>query len=84
MDELMTKLLSLLRGGNKVVQESALTALASTADTAQEDVFEILRPRRAVVEGDYCQREYAGLSNAAGESDRMRHVGWHGSWETTV
>ena len=36
MDELMTKLLSLLRGGNKVVQESALTALASTADTAQE------------------------------------------------
>jgi importin-5 len=33
---LMTKLLRLLRGGNKVVQESALTALASTADTAQE------------------------------------------------
>ena len=36
MDELMTKLLSLLRGGNKVVQESALTALASTADTSAE------------------------------------------------
>jgi len=36
MDDLMTKLLSLLRAGNKVVQESALTALASTADTAQE------------------------------------------------
>jgi len=31
----MTKLLALLQCGHKMVQESALTALASTADNAQ-------------------------------------------------
>ena len=36
LDTLMNKLLSLLQSGNKSVQEAALTALASTADNAQE------------------------------------------------
>jgi len=36
LDTLMNKLLTLLQSGNKSVQEAALTALASTADNAQE------------------------------------------------
>ena len=36
LDPLMNKLLTLLQSGNKSVQEAALTALASTADNAQE------------------------------------------------
>jgi hypothetical protein len=36
LDSLMNKLLTLLQAGNKSVQEAALTALASTADNAQE------------------------------------------------
>jgi hypothetical protein len=36
LDALMTKLLQMLQGGHRMVQEAALTALASTADNAQE------------------------------------------------
>jgi len=35
LDALMTKLMQMLQGGHKMVQESALTALASVADNAQ-------------------------------------------------
>ena len=48
------------------------------------DVFEILRPRRAVVERNYCQREHARLSDVTGESDRVRDVSWYGGWEATI
>ena len=76
------EIVEFVEGGNKVVQESALTALASTADTALRDVSKYYDHVVPLLRRLLSARIHR-LSNAA-DGDRMRHVGWHGSWETTV
>ena len=63
LDMLMNKLMTLLQSGNKSVQEAALTALASTADNAQESFvkyYDVVLPFLKAI-----------LTNANGKEYRM-------------